>query len=30
MALPAVDGGQYVYRAHAPEDAPLADLFREA
>ena len=30
MALPAVDGRQYVYRVHAPEDALLADLFWEA
>ncbi|MEU2736864.1 hypothetical protein ABZ656_15910 [Streptomyces sp. NPDC007095] len=30
MTLPAVDGRQYVYRVYAPEDAPLADLFREA
>ncbi|WP_344015460.1 hypothetical protein [Streptomyces thermospinosisporus] len=30
VALPAVDGRQYVYRVHAPEDALLADLFREA
>ncbi|WP_435216973.1 hypothetical protein [Streptomyces sp. bgisy034] len=30
MALPAVDGRQYVYRVYAPEDARLADLFREA
>ncbi|MGW0418304.1 hypothetical protein [Streptomyces sp. NPDC003015] len=27
MALPAVDGKQYVYRVYAPEDALLADLF---
>ncbi|AZP23168.1 hypothetical protein [Streptomyces justiciae] len=30
MALPAVDGMQYVYRVYAPEDALLADLFWEA
>ncbi|MEU9167615.1 hypothetical protein AB0D34_07425 [Streptomyces sp. NPDC048420] len=30
MALPAVDGRQYVYRVYAPEDALLADLFWEA
>ncbi|WP_406164369.1 hypothetical protein OG806_09210 [Streptomyces sp. NBC_00882] len=30
MALPAVDGKQYVYRVYAPEDALLADLFWEA
>ncbi|WP_307629599.1 hypothetical protein [Streptomyces turgidiscabies] len=30
MALPATDGRQYVYRVYAPEDALLADLFREA
>ncbi|WP_107070933.1 hypothetical protein [Streptomyces cyaneogriseus] len=27
MALPAVDGRQYVYRVYAPEDALPADLF---
>ncbi|AWT41855.1 MULTISPECIES: hypothetical protein [Streptomyces] len=30
VALPAVDGRQYVYRVYAPEDALLADLFWEA
>ncbi|MFF7449555.1 MULTISPECIES: hypothetical protein [unclassified Streptomyces] len=30
MALPAIDGRQYVYRVYAPEDALLADLFWEA
>ncbi|NUT09140.1 MAG: hypothetical protein HOQ38_01590 [Nonomuraea sp.] len=30
MALPAVDGMQYVYRVYAPEDALLADLFWDA
>ena len=30
MALPAVDGKQYVYRVYGPEDALLADLFWEA
>ena len=30
MALPAVDGRQYVYRVYAPEDALLADLFWDA
>ncbi|GAA0637850.1 hypothetical protein GCM10009535_12910 [Streptomyces thermocarboxydovorans] len=30
MALPAVDGRQYVYRVHAPVNALLADLFWEA
>ncbi|MFJ7769766.1 hypothetical protein ACIQ1J_15500 [Streptomyces sp. NPDC097107] len=30
MALPAVDGRQYVYRVHAPAEALLAGLFREA
>ncbi|SDL39999.1 hypothetical protein [Streptomyces indicus] len=30
VALPAVDGKQYVYRVYAPEDALLADLFWEA
>lgn len=29
MALPAVDGKQYVYRVYTPEDALLADLFWE-
>lgn len=29
MALPAVDGKQYVYRVYAPEDALPADLFWE-
>lgn len=30
VALPAIDGRQYVYRVYAPEDALLADLFWEA
>ncbi|MFE2041151.1 hypothetical protein ACFXAZ_09490 [Streptomyces sp. NPDC059477] len=30
MALPAVDGRDYVYRVYAPVDALLADLFWEA
>ncbi len=30
VALPAVDGKQYVYRAYAPEDARPADLFWQA
>ncbi|WP_199566619.1 hypothetical protein [Streptomyces triticagri] len=30
VALPAIDGKQYVYRVHAPADALLADLFWEA
>ncbi|WP_177235623.1 hypothetical protein [Streptomyces sp. MUSC 14] len=30
VALPAVDGKQYVYRVYAPDDAVLADLFRDA
>ncbi|MFE0416100.1 hypothetical protein [Streptomyces tendae] len=30
MALPAVDGRQYVYRVDAPADALLADLFWDA
>lgn len=30
VALPSVDGRQYVYRVYAPEDALLADLFWEA
>ncbi|WP_167343733.1 hypothetical protein [Streptomyces mutabilis] len=30
MALPAVDGRQYVYRVCAPEEALHADLFWEA
>ena len=30
MALPAVDGRQYVYRVYAPEDARPADLFWQA
>ncbi|MGW7727930.1 hypothetical protein ACWGJ6_32050 [Streptomyces canus] len=29
MALPAVDGKQYVYRVYTPEDALPADLFWE-
>ncbi|WP_406448223.1 hypothetical protein OG782_05255 [Streptomyces sp. NBC_00876] len=27
VALPALDGRDYVYRVHAPHDALLADLF---
>ncbi|MER5362396.1 hypothetical protein [Streptomyces sp. NPDC002785] len=27
VALPTLDGRVYVYRIHAPTDAPLADLF---
>jgi len=30
VALPAVDGRQYVYRVYAPENALPADLFWEA
>ncbi|WP_177239762.1 hypothetical protein [Streptomyces monashensis] len=30
VALPAVDGKQYVYRVYAPEGAVLADLFWDA
>lgn len=30
VALPAVDGRQYVYRVHAPMEALLADLFWDA
>ncbi|MCX3062275.1 hypothetical protein [Streptomyces beihaiensis] len=30
VALPAVDGRQYVYRVYAPDDALLADLFWDA
>ncbi|MFC0494805.1 hypothetical protein ACFFKE_07640 [Streptomyces mutabilis] len=30
VALPAVDGRQYVYRVYAPEEALHADLFWEA
>ncbi|MFF0200088.1 hypothetical protein [Streptomyces sp. NPDC005017] len=30
VELPAVDGGQYAYPVYAPEDALLADLFRDA
>ncbi|MFF0228165.1 hypothetical protein [Streptomyces sp. NPDC004629] len=30
MALPAVDGRQYVYRVYAPADALPADLFWDA
>ncbi|MEU3949949.1 hypothetical protein [Streptomyces sp. NPDC029526] len=30
VALPAVDGRQYVYRVYAPDDALPADLFWEA
>ncbi|WP_330462096.1 hypothetical protein OIB37_06540 [Streptomyces sp. NBC_00820] len=30
VALPAVDGKQYVYRVYAPGDALPADLFWEA
>ncbi|MFF7052555.1 hypothetical protein ACFY94_29835 [Streptomyces griseorubiginosus] len=30
VALPAVDGKQYVYRVYAPEDARPADLFWQA
>ena len=30
VALPAIDGRQYVYRVDAPGDALLADLFWEA
>ncbi|MGW1214198.1 hypothetical protein ACWD5F_31705 [Streptomyces sp. NPDC002499] len=30
VALPAVDGKQYVYRVYAPEDALPADLFWDA
>lgn len=30
VALPALDGHDYVYRVHAPADALLADLFWSA
>ncbi|MEV1067595.1 hypothetical protein [Streptomyces sp. NPDC050263] len=30
VTLPAIDGRQYVYRVYAPEDAPPADLYRQA
>ncbi|MCL6672352.1 MULTISPECIES: hypothetical protein [Streptomyces] len=30
VALPAVDGKQYVYRVYAPDDALPADLFWDA
>ncbi len=30
VALPAVDGRQYVYRVYAPDDALPADLFWDA
>jgi hypothetical protein len=30
VALPAVDGRQYVYRVYAPADTLPADLFRQA
>ncbi|WP_372343248.1 hypothetical protein [Streptomyces sp. KL116D] len=30
MALPAIDGRQYVYRVYAPDDALPADLFWDA
>lgn len=30
VALPAVDGKQYVYRVYAPENALLADVFWQA
>ncbi|WP_158691104.1 hypothetical protein [Streptomyces sp. 351MFTsu5.1] len=30
VALPAVDGREYVYRVYAPEDARPADLFWQA
>ncbi|GAA1947558.1 MULTISPECIES: hypothetical protein [unclassified Streptomyces] len=30
VALPAIDGRQYVYRVYAPDDALPADLFWEA
>jgi hypothetical protein len=30
VALPAVDGRQYVYRVYAPRDALPADLFWDA
>ncbi|WTC83179.1 hypothetical protein OG891_08760 [Streptomyces sp. NBC_01637] len=30
VALPAIDGREYVYRVHAPCDALPADLFRAA
>ncbi|MCX5435922.1 hypothetical protein ACFRAI_37360 [Streptomyces sp. NPDC056637] len=30
VALPAIDGRQYVYRVYAPDDALLADLFWDA
>ncbi|MFJ6573589.1 hypothetical protein ACIQNU_39945 [Streptomyces sp. NPDC091292] len=30
VALPSIDGREYVYRVYAPGDALLADLFWEA
>lgn len=30
VALPAIDGKEYVYRVYAPRDALLADLFWQA
>ncbi|MFF8916992.1 hypothetical protein ACF08M_27660 [Streptomyces sp. NPDC015032] len=30
IALPALDGREYVYRVHAPSDALRADFFRAA
>lgn len=30
VALPAIDGRQYVYRVYAPENALPADLFWDA